>query len=75
MINKTTIIDAAIKANILIKNNRSKFPSDLFEGIEQLDQLTSFPEEGSIISESYAVSLSFLFQIVNRIHSFVIDRF
>ena len=43
MINKTTIIDAAIKANILIKNNRSKFPSDLFEGIEQLDQLTSFP--------------------------------
>lgn len=75
MINKTTIIDAAIKANILIKNNRSKFPSDLFEGIEQLDQLTSFPEESSIISESYAVSLSFLFQIVNRIHSFVIDRF
>ena len=75
MINKATIIDAAIKANTLIKNNRRKFPSDLFDGIEQLDQLTSFPEEGSTISESYGVSLSFLFQIVNRIHSFVIDRF
>ena len=38
---KTTIIDAAIKANILIKNNRNKFPSDLFEGIEQLDRFPS----------------------------------
>ena len=75
MLNKATIIEKAIEANSLIKNNRSKFPSDLFDGIEQLNQLTSFQEEGSIISESYAVSLSFLFQIVNRIHSFVIDRF